>query len=68
MVNTVKADLQEMRAFFAGWDPKLRALLGLVQGTTKWRLLNNEEMESWSHPKGKFALLGDACHASLPYL
>ena len=68
MMNTVKADLQEMRAFFAGWDPKLRILLELVQETTKWRLLNSEEMESWSHPRGKFALLGDACHATLPYL
>ncbi|CAF9926534.1 MAG: hypothetical protein ALECFALPRED_003465 [Alectoria fallacina] len=68
MMNTIKADLQEMREFFAGWDPKLKMLLGLVQETTKWRLLNSEEMESWSHPSGKFALLGDACHATLPYL
>ena len=68
MMNTTKADLQEMREFFAGWDPQLRTLLGLVQETMKWRLLNSEEMESWSHPSGNFALLGDACHATLPYL
>lgn len=68
MLNTAKADLQEMRDFFDGWDPKLKTLLGMVQETTKWRLLNSEEMESWSHPSGKFALLGDACHATLPYL
>ena len=68
MMNTAKADLQEMRDFFDGWDPKLKTLLGMVQETTKWRLLNSEEMESWSHPSGKFALLGDACHATLPYL
>ena len=66
--TTAKADLQEMRDFFDGWDPKLKTLLGMVQETTKWRLLNSEEMESWSHPSGKFALLGDACHATLPYL
>ncbi|KAK4694659.1 hypothetical protein P7C71_g2961, partial [Lecanoromycetidae sp. Uapishka_2] len=68
MLNTVKADLQEMRDFFEGWDPKLKTLLGMVQETTKWRLLNSEEMESWSHPTGKFVLMGDACHATLPYL
>ena len=68
LVNTAKADLQEMRAFFKCWDPKLKTLLGLVQETSKWRLQNSEEMESWSHPSGKFALLGDACHATLPYL
>ena len=68
LVNTAKADLNEMRAFFQKWDPKLKALLGLVQETSKWRLQNSEEMERWSHPSGKFALLGDACHATLPYL
>ncbi|KAM5431231.1 putative salicylate 1-monooxygenase [Microsporum ferrugineum] len=25
-------------------------------------------MGSWSHPSGNFVLLGDACHATLPYL
>lgn len=67
-LNTAKADLQEMRDFFEQWDPKLKILLGMVQETTKWRLMNSEEMDSWSHPGGKFVLLGDACHATLPYL
>ena len=68
LVNTAKADLQEMRDFFKCWDPKLKTLLGLVQETSKWRLQNSEEMESWSHQGGKFVLMGDACHATLPYL
>ena len=68
MVNSQKADLQELRTFFENWDPKLKKLLGLIQETSKWRLQNSEEMKSWSHPCGKFALLGDACHATLPYL
>jgi salicylate hydroxylase len=68
MVNMAKADVQEMREFFSEWDPQLRALLDLVQETSKWRLQNSEEMKVWSHPNGHFALLGDACHATLPYL
>ena len=68
LVNTAKADLQEMRGLFQKWDPRLRTLLNLVHQTSKWRLQNSEEMKSWSHPSGKFALLGDACHATLPYL
>ncbi|MCJ1364519.1 hypothetical protein MMC16_003630 [Acarospora aff. strigata] len=68
MLNTAKADLQEMRDFFEKWDPKLKTLLGLVQETSKWRLQNSREMDSWRHPSGKFTLLGDACHATLPYL
>ncbi|KAF3492073.1 salicylate hydroxylase [Arthroderma uncinatum] len=67
-LNLADADLEEMRSFFKNWDPRLRKLLGLVQETQKWRLRNSKRMRSWSHPKGNFVLLGDACHATLPYL
>ncbi|KAI9801267.1 MAG: hypothetical protein M1833_002837 [Piccolia ochrophora] len=68
MVNTAKADLQEMRDLFDKWDPRLQTLLGIVQETSKWRLQNSEEMHSWSHPSHKFTLIGDSAHATLPYL
>lgn len=32
------------------------------------RLCIRHGMESWSHPSGAFTLLGDAVHATLPYL
>ena len=67
-VDKAKANVQELRDTFRGWDPRLRALTELVQETAKWRLQNSEEMETWTHPAGKFVLLGDACHATLPYL
>ena len=68
LVNTAKADLQEMRDFFVNWAPQMRKLLDMVQETSKWRLQNSHEMHTWSHDGGKFTLLGDACHATLPYL
>ena len=68
LASTQAADIQEMRDFFAKWDPRLETLLSIVQETSKWRLQNSEEMKKWSRPPGKFALLGDACHATLPYL
>jgi len=67
-VQTAKADLKEMHDSLEGWDPKLRTLLGLVKETSKWKLQNSQEMQEWSHPSGKFVLLGDACHATLPYM
>lgn len=67
-VQVAKADPEEMREIFKDWDPKLRATLDLVQDTAKWRLRDSREMECWSHPSGKFVLLGDAAHATLPYL
>ncbi|KAF2840847.1 FAD dependent oxidoreductase [Patellaria atrata CBS 101060] len=68
LVNTQKADLQEMWDLFATWDPVFRTLLGMVRETSKWRLQSSIELRKWSHAGGKFALLGDACHATLPYL
>lgn len=68
LVSTQKADLKEMRERFEGWDPRLTLLLSLVQETSKWRLQNSEEMDKWNHDSGKFVLMGDACHATLPYL
>ncbi|KAH0840886.1 hypothetical protein AYO21_06212 [Fonsecaea monophora] len=69
LVNQQKADLDEMHALFAAWDPQLRALLTLCNDTSKWRLQNSREMPSWSDQRrGRFTLLGDACHATLPYL
>ncbi|KAK9454014.1 hypothetical protein V1511DRAFT_482331 [Dipodascopsis uninucleata] len=66
--SIAEADLNEMMEFFKDWDPKLKTLLGLIQSSLKWKLQNSKEMETWCHPSGKFALLGDACHATLPYL
>jgi len=36
--------------------------------TPRQRLCIRSGMESWSHPSGAFTLLGDAVHATLPYL
>lgn len=68
LVNSERADLHEMMDHFEDWDPRLKALLSMVQETSKWRLQNSEELRYWSHPSGNFALLGDSCHATLPYL
>lgn len=67
-VNVATADPEEVRNFFKDWDPRLGKLLSMVQEVSKWRLQNSTEMDTWLHPAGKFALLGDACHATLPYL
>jgi salicylate hydroxylase len=34
----------------------------------KWKLYFRPELPTWSHPSGKFTLLGDAVHATLPYV
>lgn len=67
-VNIQEATVQELRDLFSGWDPKFQELVSLVESTSKWRLQNSRELTAWVHPTQNFALLGDACHATLPYL
>lgn len=57
----------KMRADFAGWDPKLQKILNMVPSTLKWKLMGRQPLETWVHPSGRIALLGDACHPMLPY-
>lgn len=62
------ADKEEIAAIFEDWDPRLKTLFSLIQETGKWRLQNSRELPVWTPKKGNFIILGDASHATLPYL
>ncbi|PQE20597.1 FAD dependent oxidoreductase protein [Rutstroemia sp. NJR-2017a BBW] len=66
--TTLEGNVEEMRALFRDWDPRISKLLGLCKSVYKWRLCIRPNPETWSHPSGHFTMLGDAAHASLPYL
>jgi len=69
--NTVEGDAAEMRTHLKGWDERLGKLAALCdeESILKWRLCIRPGLEpSWSHPSGAFTMLGDAVHATLPYL
>ncbi|KAK7739733.1 hypothetical protein SLS53_005703 [Cytospora paraplurivora] len=67
--NTLEGNIEEMRAHFADWDPRIPKLLSLCDSVLKWRLMIRPGLEpTWSHPSGTFTMLGDAVHATLPYL
>jgi salicylate hydroxylase len=69
-VNRATGNIEEMRAFFGNWDLKLKKLLSLAGTCQKWKLQNSDPsaLPTWVHPHGTFCLLGDAAHATLPYL
>ncbi|KAJ5782279.1 hypothetical protein N7457_004053 [Penicillium paradoxum] len=60
-----EGDIEEMRASYADWDEVLQKLVSCVPSVYKWKLTHLPELESWT--KGSVALLGDACHPTLPY-
>jgi salicylate hydroxylase len=66
--STLAGNVEEMRALYKDWDPRIPKLLGMCESVYKWRLCIRPGMDNWSHPSGAFTMLGDAVHATLPYL
>jgi salicylate hydroxylase len=59
-------DRDELAASFAGWDPRVVALLERVESCFWWGLYDRKPLILWT--KGRLALLGDAAHAMLPHV
>jgi salicylate hydroxylase len=67
--NTLAGNVEEMRNLYKDWDPRIPKLLALCKEVTKWRLMIRPGLDpTWSHESGAFTILGDAAHATLPYL
>lgn len=62
----VHADLDEMRAAFAGFHPEVQQQIAAIPAATKWANFDSEPLPVWSG--GRVVLLGDACHAMTPYM
>ncbi|KAI1205780.1 FAD/NAD(P)-binding domain-containing protein [Annulohypoxylon truncatum] len=65
---TVDGNVEEMQALYKDWDPRIGKILSLCQSVQKWKLCIRPTLEKWTHESGAFTLLGDAVHATLPYL
>ncbi|KAJ7445899.1 hypothetical protein FB451DRAFT_1568009 [Mycena latifolia] len=61
-----EGSVAQMRADFAGWEPRVEKLLRLVEKTYVLPLMYREPLDSWVHPAGTVVLLGDAAHPTLP--
>ena len=63
---TERGDVADALAAFAAWHPQLHTILGAVDETFIWGLFDRPPMPRWS--VGRVTLLGDACHAMLPFM
>ena len=59
---------EDLRKAFQGWHPELQELLERVTpgGLFQWGLFDRDPLPRWH--RGPVALLGDACHPTLPFL
>jgi salicylate hydroxylase len=63
---TDRGEVADALAAFEGWHPLVRDILGAVDETFIWALFDRQPMARWSI--GRVTLLGDACHAMLPFM
>ncbi len=57
---------EECHADFAGWHEDVHTLIDLSPSLSKWSLVQWDPIPNWS--SGRISLLGDAAHATLPFL
>lgn len=62
---TDRGDIAAALEAFEGWHPQVRTILGSVDETFIWALFDRAPLRRWS--AGRVTLLGDACHAMLPF-
>jgi 2-polyprenyl-6-methoxyphenol hydroxylase-like FAD-dependent oxidoreductase len=63
---TDRGEAADALAAFEGWHPQVRSIIEAVDETFIWALFDREPLVRWSH--GRITLLGDACHAMLPFM
>jgi salicylate hydroxylase len=57
--------VEDLAAEFAGWDPRLEALIAAAGEVGRWALLDREPIPTWT--AGRLVLLGDAAHPMFPF-
>ncbi|ROZ52908.1 FAD-binding protein [Rhodococcus sp. WS1] len=62
---SARGTVEELLHEFAGWDPRLTALIEKAGTPGRWALLDRAPLERWTH--GRVALLGDAAHPMFPF-
>ena len=57
---------EEMLADFVGWHHNIQVMIKAIDKPYKWGLFLHPTQQKWV--VGRVALMGDACHPTLPYL
>ncbi|CAK7205514.1 hypothetical protein SEUCBS139899_008290 [Sporothrix eucalyptigena] len=61
-------DVEDVLKVFKDWDPLLKRIIAQEKTIWKWKLHKRPPLLDWCHPSGRFTLIGDAVHPTLPYL
>lgn len=64
--GSVEGSVEECLQDFAGWHEEVQILIKNSPRLIKWALMQRDPIPQWT--KGRISLLGDAAHATLPFL
>ncbi|QQS14575.1 MAG: FAD-dependent monooxygenase [Rhodospirillales bacterium] len=59
-------EVADALAALEGWHPRVREMVGAVDQTFRWALFDRDPLPRWT--AGRATLLGDSCHAMLPFM
>ncbi|MDG1858710.1 MAG: FAD-dependent monooxygenase [Emcibacteraceae bacterium] len=65
---TVKADWQELKDDFAGWNDEIQIIIDNIEKDQcfRWAMNNRKPIDNWRTDRA--VIMGDAAHPTLPYM
>ncbi len=63
---SMKGDGKKIREYFSGFHKDIRSVLNSITEIDRTALYEREPLNQWS--RGRITLLGDACHAMVPFM
>jgi len=64
--GSVEGTVEECLGDFKGWHEDVQTMIRLSPRLLKWALMQRDPIPQWT--QGRISLLGDAAHATLPFL
>ena len=64
--GSIAGSREECLADFDGWHADIQTYISTAPSLIKWALVRRDPIPRWT--EGRVSLLGDACHATLPFL
>jgi salicylate hydroxylase len=63
---TTRGEPAELRRHLRDWHDDVQSMIAAIEEPYKWALIARTPLRQWT--RGRATLLGDACHATLPFL